>query len=280
VNARNLNSDLILSETANLTNRFAETTWASLLRSDVEAARAVVFAGYSLADLDIGRILIALEDVRRKCVFIVRPEPSRVLRTTIEKFGTVAPIGVQAAAQQLDIVGETHEPAPRHLEFSSFRRLEEIGRAASTPTAKSIFDLFVKGEVDPRLLAHSLIERTPSYIVHRAEIEDVIAVLGRGAPVVVLLSRLANGKTLLSECISASVRDRFDVFAFTKETLSLANEVRTLRAPERPTLIVVDDYPKHINLIRELRLGAGQNRRYPSRRSSPRPTRHSPSSRR
>ena len=118
-NAQNLNSTLILSETAYLTNRFMESTWASLFRSDVEAARAVVFAGYSLADLDIGRILVAVESVRKKCVFIVRQDPSLALRTTIRHFGLVSPIGgVQPAAQVLEAIIKEHQPAPRRDCFS------------------------------------------------------------------------------------------------------------------------------------------------------------------
>jgi hypothetical protein len=49
------------------------------------------------------------------------------------------------------------------------------------------------------------------------------------------------------------------VFIFAKESLSLADEIRALRTPTRPTLIVIDDYARHIDLISELRLGAGQN---------------------
>jgi hypothetical protein len=254
-----MDSQLILSETAYLTNRFLDSPWVSLLRSDVEAARAVIFAGYSLADLDIGRILIAVDRIRRKCVFIVGPKPSRTLSTTIEKFGAIAPIGVHAAAQGLDLATESHEPTPRRPEFSSFPPLGESRTPITSPTAKSTFDLYVKGEVDTPLLARSLSEPTPSYVVHRAEIDEVAKLLDHGAPVVIILSRLANGKTLLSERISATVRDRFDVFVFTKETLSLADEIRVLRAPEHPTLIVIDDYAKNIDLVRELRLGAGRN---------------------
>ena len=258
-NAQNLDAELILSETAYLTNRFLESSWVSLLRSDIEAARAVIFAGYSLADLDIGRILIALDRIKRKCVFLVAPEPSRALRTTIEKFGTVAPIGVHAAAQGLDLVAESHEPTPRRPEFTSFQPLGESRTLITSPTAKNIFDLYVKGDVDAPLLARSLSEPTPSYVVRRGEIDEVAKVLDHGAPVVIILSRLANGKTLLSECISATMRDRFNVFTFTKETLSLADEIRMLRTPDRPTLIVIDDYTKNIDVVRELRLGAGRN---------------------
>jgi hypothetical protein len=192
-------------------------------------------------------------------VFIVKPDPGLALRTTVEKFGTLAPIGVQAAAQIPERIAETHEPAPRHFNFLSFRRLGESTTPINSPTAKDIFDLFVKGDVDEGLLAHSLSEPIPSYVVRRGEINTIAESLSRGAPVVVILSRLANGKTLLSASIASVVRDRFDVFIFVKESLSLADEIRALRTPTRPTLIVIEDYARHTDLIRDLRLGAGQN---------------------
>ena len=99
----------------------------------------------------------------------------------------------------------------------------------------------VKGAVHLGFLVQSLSEPTFSYAVRRREIDEVSDALGHGALAVVVLSRLANGKTTLSECIAGKLRDRFDVFAFSKGTLSLRDEIQALRAPARPTLILIDD---------------------------------------
>jgi hypothetical protein len=190
---------------------------------------------------------------------VYRQIGSRARANDHNRVGTLAPIGVQAAAQILERIAETHEPAPRHLDFLSFRQLGEITTPITSPTTKDIFDLFVKGDVDEGLLAQSLSKPIPSYVVRRGEINTVAELLSRGAPVVVILSRLANGKTLFSASIASEVRDRFNVFIFAKESLSLADEIRALRTPSKPTLIIIDDYARHIDLISELRLGAGAN---------------------
>ena len=258
----NLNSTLILSETAYLTNRFMETPWASLFRSDIEAARAVIFAGYSVADLHIGSILIAVESLLKKCVFIVGPNPTIVQKTTLEKFGTISPVpGVAAAATILDDVIKNHKPAPRHLTFSSFQKRHVIVARPNLPTAQEVFDLFVKGEIDAGCLSRSLSDPKAAYAVERAEVGQIIEAFGRGAPVVVALSRLANGKTFLSECVALKIQDQSDVFVFSKEARSLNEEIRALRTPDHPLLIVIDDYASHIDLIKELRLGASPNQR-------------------
>ena len=82
-----------------------------MFRSDIEGARAVIFAGYSVSDLHVGSILVAIESLRKKCVFIVGPKPSIVQKTTLEKFGTISPEpGVADAAKILDSVVESHKP--------------------------------------------------------------------------------------------------------------------------------------------------------------------------
>jgi hypothetical protein len=109
------------------------------------------------------------------------------------------------------------------------------------------------------LLATSLTEDKPSYCVRRSEVADISAAYSKGAQVVVVLSRLGNGKTLLSECVGIKLLDQFDVFTFTKSTPTLADEIRELRNTVRPTLIVIEDYARQLDLIRELSLAANQN---------------------
>lgn len=168
---RNLNDALVLSETSIITSKFAETTWAALLRSDLESARAVIFAGYSAADLDITRILVAVETLQRKCVFIVGPNPTLASRTTINKFGRIAPFaGIEATSGVLSDVIKTHKPQRRRVTFTSFRQLKVSTDRGRSPTAEDVFNLYVKGEVDLDLLATSLTGDKPSYSVRRSEV--------------------------------------------------------------------------------------------------------------
>jgi hypothetical protein len=258
----NLNSTLILSETAYLTNRFMETPWASLFRTDIEAARAVIFAGYSVADLHIGSVLIAVESLRKKSVFIVGPNPTIVQKTTLEKFGTISAVpSVANAATILDEVIKNHRPAPRHITFRSLQKRQVIVGRPKLATAQEVFDLFVKGEIDAGCLSRSLSDPKAAYAIERAEIGQIIEAFGRGAPVVVVLSRLANGKSFLSECIATKIQDQSDVFVFSKETPSLNDEIRALHTTDRPSLIIIDDYARHVDLVKKLRLGAGPNLR-------------------
>jgi hypothetical protein len=135
---RNLNEALVLSETSIITSKFAETTWAALLRSDLESARAVIFAGYSAADLDITRILVAVESLQRKCVFIVGPNPTLASRTTISKFGRIAPFaGVEAAVGTLSNIVKTHKPQRRKLHSPASDNSRQGRVEAGTPVRRT-----------------------------------------------------------------------------------------------------------------------------------------------
>lgn len=164
-------------------------------------------------------------------------------------------------AKLLDDVIKNHKPAPRHITFSSFQKRQVIVARPNLPTAQEVFDLFVKGEINAECLSRSLSDPKAAYAIERAEVSQIIEAFGRGAPVVIALSRLANGKTFLSECVATKIQDQSDVFVFSKETPSLNDEIRALRTPDRPALIIIDDYTRHIDLIKELRLGAGPNLR-------------------
>ena len=136
-NPQNLNQSLILAETSYLTSRLIASPWSILLQSDVEAARAVIFVGYSMADLDIARILVAVENIRRKCVFVVGPAPSLALRTTLSKFGTLSSADLQEAARLLDTISKTHVPNLYSRISQVFANLDRTPVTFPTPLLKT-----------------------------------------------------------------------------------------------------------------------------------------------
>lgn len=70
---------------------------------------------------------------------------------------------------------------------------------------------------------------------------------------------LANGKSILNECIAEKSKDTYDVFIFERELPSYAAEIQVLRTPSRPTLIIFDDYLRHLDAIEKLRVGTNPN---------------------
>lgn len=258
-NSANLHDQLVLSETAYLTNRFTESAWAGLLRSDTKAARAVLFVGYGMADLDIGRVLAAVSELKDKCVFVVGPRPSLATRTKLEPFGTLAEITGAEVSAIINQISTTHVASSRRIDFISFRHINSIAASTAPPTKEDMFDLFVKGILHEDHIFRDLAEPSPSYLIRRREADEAAKAFTSGARTVVLLGRLANGKSVLGASIASALRDQFEVFVFLKPTLTLVDEIRALRQPSRPTLILIDDYVDRLDLVAELRMGSSQD---------------------
>ncbi|WP_290816280.1 hypothetical protein [Ferrovibrio sp.] len=213
---------------------------------------------YSLADLDIAKVLIATSDLKRKCVFVVKENPGASLVRTLSKFGNHFPVGTSAAADHIREILPSHISSTSRREFFSFERYEP-GISTDKPTTNDIFNLFVKGSVRSDYLSTSVRTHNFPYVIKREEVELISDKIRNGSSVTILLSRLGNGKSVLSEMICANLSSAFDVYSFVKETVAIDSEIELLRAPDRPTIIFIDDYPKHIETIRKLRLGSSNN---------------------
>ena len=78
-NVANVDDQLTLSDTSYATGKFLGSPWRPILIDDFRSAKAIIFVGYSLSDLDVKRVLVA-QAVRSKTVFVTKPNPSLVLR--------------------------------------------------------------------------------------------------------------------------------------------------------------------------------------------------------
>ena len=53
---------------------FVENKWAQQFRQDLNVAKAVIFVGYSMSDLDISRLLFSNPEIQRRTIFVVAPK--------------------------------------------------------------------------------------------------------------------------------------------------------------------------------------------------------------
>jgi hypothetical protein len=100
-----------------------ENEWYRFFKNDMLFASSIIFVGYSMYDLDIGRIVFADSSLSSKTHFIVRENPTREEVLTLQAFGTVHPIGIDGLAAR--ILALSAEPAPERANFSLFCFKEE-----------------------------------------------------------------------------------------------------------------------------------------------------------
>ena len=144
LDVKSLSSTFILTNTSYLTDNFGNSRWSHLFREDIEVARAVLFIGFSLYDLDIARVLFASSRIRQKCCFVVSEAPSDEMVFSLSRFGTVVPVGAETAGRTLAELAATHIPAAPPRMFNSFRARSFT--TGTVPSSTDVFNLYVKGE--------------------------------------------------------------------------------------------------------------------------------------
>jgi hypothetical protein len=195
-----LASQVKLTHTSYSADQFEKSSWAHQLRSDISIARAVLFIGYSMSDLDISRILHGSPEAKAKTVFIVGPADDDITIAPLEYYGDVYRIGVEAFAKQTAAVDVADLPKGDY----SFTWLIEYDRSLEPvrPEDADTFSLITSGEVKSDRIRWDLSQRESHYCVRRDALDTVIEMISKGRRSFVIHSDLGNGKTIFKEQLS------------------------------------------------------------------------------
>src|SRR6266571_2164808 len=255
-----LDTELKLTNTSYLTETFADSTWAHLFKSDVRAAKAVIFIGYSLHDLDIQRLLHADLSSKSRCVFVVRREADDLEKGTLSDFGEVFPIGVDAFVVQVNTRAAGFVPKPVAFSFVSIERLRAPS-GTSAPADNDVIDLLLQGNAKDDFVWHSFVTRdSTSYYLSRTALTPIVESLTDAKRDVVLHSDFANGKTLLArgvalECLAKG----YDSYFVTNPGRTLTRELQEVAGSATPAVVLFENYPRFESEIRQFVLQANAN---------------------
>lgn len=254
-----LHAELKLTSTSYLSQTVADSPWSFLFRSDIRAADAVIFLGYSMADLDIARIIYADQPTRDKCVFVISPTAQDVDISELDDFGSVYPIGCDEFARLLSDQARTHVPAPPTKVFHCFAQTS-LPKSVPEPSDADLLNFFLLGNLRPDLIWRSLTEKDDAgYYIRRQELNEVISTLEGGSHVVVH-AEFANGKTAFMEGLALEAASKgFRVFSFDRHGRTLNAEIEALAGSNEKTLVMIENYPRMIDDVRHLFLKANGN---------------------
>ena len=195
-----IGSELKLTDTSYLTASVSDSPWAALFRQDLGLARAVFFVGYSLADLDIRRLLVDSDQLKQKCFFVIGQQPDETIERRVSRFGVSVSMHSSKFAELLVEKSSNYLPADfsQHIGYSIKKfTTPEIQSMSSD---QSVFDLLLLGNLKTDLVWKSLHEGE-QYFLERPLTQKVLDGLDRGPRVAVIHSELGNGKSLALEGI-------------------------------------------------------------------------------
>ncbi|MDR3576431.1 MAG: SIR2 family protein [Anaerolineaceae bacterium] len=194
-----LETQVKLTHTSYSADSFANSRWSQQFRQDINAAKVLIFVGYSMADLDISRILFSSPELIERTLFIVAPCDDDIIISPLEAFGSVYRIGIEAFADEVTKVQVSEDKIP--YEYTWLVRYKNATRIGPPDDASTI-DLITKGIVDRSCLDWALAQPGVSYCVRRDDVDTVVSQIGRGKRWFLVHSDLGDGKSIFKEQLS------------------------------------------------------------------------------
>ncbi len=252
----NLWSELKLTDSSYLTASLANSSWATFFRQDISLARAVFLIGYSLADLDIRRLLFETPDLREKCFFILGPQPDSATVRRASRFGQILQLTTAAFMAAASSTIQSYKPPrrPEHVPYC----VQPYEMPTNSPpfSDRDVFDLLLLGDLKSYLVSASL-HGGPHYFLERAAVDSALNYLARGTRAIIIHSDLGNGKTLVLEGIKCRASEQgYQVFTLDRRSDTLLQELEQVLTASAKTLLVVDDYPNWLDTIEFLSVHA------------------------
>lgn len=247
---QSLTRDFVLTSESYATQAFVSTDWSTVFRNDLQRAKSIIFIGYSLADIDIARLIFNPELLRAKVHFVDRNDIDPVLKTKLSKFGTVHSIGLEALRDILE-VEKTRWVQPEFVEeYQCWSRVAPE-KALREPKDNDFYDLILKGVIYDELLMSQLESPgVPTYTVVRACESPCVSHLGQPSGVAVVVGSFANGKTVALRSIALQlVAQGRDVFEFAQHSELAGVELQRLCRRDSDFILILENYSRNLELI-------------------------------
>lgn len=213
--------------------------WFIQFREDVKLAKSVFFIGFSMSlnDIEISQLLFENSETKGKCFFIIKENPSSRERIKLKRFGQIEPIGTNKFWEEVKRIQEV---------FSNLDNTYAIGWALK-PFELPPQNAIINGNDVEDLLLKSLIKKdkitAPSYIVQRSEEPSIVNDILQGADVVILVSDIADGKSVLAHRIMARlIQEGIPVFSLYTLNELLPKELDIIASKGHHAVVYIDNF--------------------------------------
>ena len=250
-------SSFKLTNTSYLTEEFSKSNWSFMFRRALETSRAIIFIGYSMYDLDIGRILYSDQTLKDKTIFIERggADPEDIQNSIQNEFGSIFPLGLSGFWKAFDEAKATHTSDSHEPSLYYFT---EFNAPDSTKAMRDddVFDLLFKGTSKTEYIWNGATRNgADTYLIVRDLHDTVLKQIDAGERTVVVASDMANGKTIFIEGISCALKSRgYRVFNLNEGFDRPTEEINTIASYQGKVAIVVENYTRRMEDVKYINL--------------------------
>ncbi|WP_420589327.1 SIR2 family protein [Bacterioplanoides sp.] len=226
---------------------FSSNKWAQQLRQDMNNAKSIIFIGYSLADIDVTRILYASPELKKRTFFIVAPGADEITTSPLESYGEVHAIGIEKFAEIL-----RNSEVPKDVSEYTFSWLKKYDSnlKPSKPEDTDCIDFLTMGVVEQSHVIWSLAEQQSKAFIRRNEVNEILRELHNGRSWFLIHSDLGNGKTILKNQLSHILSlEGYTVFWDSDFDLNRESDIRKVASEEGKVAIFIDESSDRFEVV-------------------------------
>lgn len=226
---------------------FSDSSWSYRFKKDLEVCTQIVFIGYSLADMEVKRLLVDSEYIKNKTFFVTKENPSTKEHHRLSQYGEVFPVGVEQFAQIL-LDGKPDE-MPKDVDYYSSLRAIKLAEHTDF-NDNDIRDFLLRGKDSIEYHASALTSAGSKYSVARVDVEKAFDILEK-ENILFIHSALANGKTVFTKQLIAHLILRGEpVFNIFDGEGDYENDIEKLSKINRDIYLCIDNCENHLDIVR------------------------------
>jgi len=245
--------EIKLTDSQYFSDDFSRSAWGERFRNDIITSPCVIFAGYSLYDLDVARVLNTFEGMKERIFFIVKDKPSRSLEKKLQQFGTVLQIGTDGLAKIVDDIN-LDNTSPKIEYLSAWEKISLPSISARSLRDIDVVNFMMSGSIDYDLFSSDTIQRSFSYTINREDSDYIVNNISSfKLSNVLVYSNAGNGKTTFLDSVGYKLAARnFHVYRATSNSSLLLKEIPIIRNISGSLVLLIDDAFSHLDAIRAI----------------------------
>lgn len=245
VGAFNIERGLLLTDSSYAADRLIETKWLSFFLQDIKTSRAIIFAGYSLYDLDIDRVLLEAGDSSRKIFFFVSPDADQIEISTLERYGVVIPGGIDVLIKAIHEVSAAYKPPVFVGGLTALREITVGQSNNETKTAaQKIHEQLVYGILpEKEVISSQMAFQSQSYLVVREQDLEAQAGIRKGMwRDILFVGEIASGKSASTLILASFLHSEGYRVFYAEKSDSLISDLRRLSVVNEKIAVIFDGY--------------------------------------
>ena len=254
VSPANLERGLLLTDASYAASRLVESGWLSFFERDINTSRAIIFAGYSLYDFEIDKALLFADAISRKAFFFVSPDADQIELSTLRRYGSVVPGGVDSLVRAIERVCLNYRVPKFSVGFTCLRELRSPeANTFEGSVVKTLFEQLVYGRLpEKQVLAGAAVFNGRPFIVVREQDKQAQAAIEQGPwRDILFVGEIASGKSASSLTLACFLMTHgYNVYYAEKGDL-LPHDLREISEINEKIAIIFENYSPFREAIRD-----------------------------